>query len=200
MLAVARQLDVEITRPIHRVPMDAQTSDLAQHAEVDGELLGSFRGTPWASRHGTRARRRERQQFQVVDPNGAPSASPRGDDDLDGGDVARLAATDGTPCERDLSLLRRDLAPLTGKFEITPVHPPDVLAARIDELELQVVHGSIGTHPERELVVRGQIQIDAPPGDCIAGVAMEIEIELHGAPAVTGALADRKRYAVGWMG
>ena len=51
--------------------------------------------------------------------------------------VAQRVIGAGTPGEFDLPLLDRDESPITRKFEVGLTEPPDIITARVDELDLQ---------------------------------------------------------------
>src|SRR5262245_5182245 len=87
-----------------------------------------------------------------------------------------------SPGERNLTFLDLDLLPLAWERKVTVAGPPDVLTARVDELEFQIVHRRLATYVKRELVVGRKVDRQRPMYAGIAGVAGKVEIEAQGLP------------------
>src|SRR5439155_14390792 len=111
---------------------------------------------------------------EIIEPHRALPAAAGGDGDLDGRDVAQLAGM-RAPRERDLALLGRERLPPRWKREAPPVAPPHIVAARIDQLELEVVRQARALDREPEPVVGGKIDLDFAAGHGIPAAAAEIE-------------------------
>ncbi len=88
-----------------------------------------------------------------------------------------LAAAGRPPGEAELPLLDGDALPIAGPGEVAPHHPPDVVAGGVQQLEFQVVRRRRAPDPEGDLVVGGQVQVEAAPRDGPAGMPLEIELE-----------------------
>ncbi len=176
--------------------MDAQPSHLAPGAEVDRQRASVFTAAPGAVRH--RARRgRQLREGEVVDPHRPLAAGRRRHHDLDRGDVMDLAAAERSPGEGDLPLAGGDLRPLPRVREVAAVQPPDVVAARIDQLQLEIVDWSVSPHRKGEFVVRRQVEVDLAPGDGVPRVMLEVEVEPHRGAGAPRVLADLERHPVG---
>src|SRR2546423_14186995 len=100
--------------------------------------------------------------------------------------------TGGPPGESDLPFLEPHLLPARRKHEVALVRPPDVLAASIDQFELEIVGRSFAAHREAETIVRRQIEAHGAAGDRVAAPLHEMEIEAAGAPVATRPGAGRE--------
>ena len=105
-----------------------------------------------------------------------------------------------TPGEFDLSLANPDLSPLARKREIRAIEPPDVVASRVGQLELEIVDRRVGAHVKRDLVIGGQVERQRAVSNRVARGAGEIEIELQRAAIDAVGGMDRCPHAVGRAG
>ena len=106
------------------------------------------------------------------------------------------------PGKRELTLLDADLLPFMWESEFRLVEPPDVFAARIDQLELQGVHRCVAAYAETQFVVVRQIQYQrAMSGrvavDCVALGIGKIEIQAQCFVAFFIDPVQRSRHIVG---
>src|SRR5207247_1570605 len=187
--AVARHLHLEGHRVVVGVPVDHQPAVFSVPAEVDhrpllarerralpggGAVLvehewrlvaGKERRGLGLGRHAVLSRRLARLEAEVADPDRAAAALPRRDRELDGAHLLRLAAAGRTPREVQARLADGHPLPLPRKDAVALVAPPDVLAARVDELELEVVGPRLAPQPERERVVLGKRERDTLADD-----------------------------------
>src|SRR5512144_3036633 len=102
----------------------------------------------------------------------------------------RHAAAHRSPGELDLPPARGELRPAARKGEVPPVHPPDVVAGGIHQLELEVVDRRVGAYPEGEGVVVGEVDRKTLPHHGVAAVALEIEVEAHRPAGMAGVAPD----------
>src|SRR5205823_1730263 len=109
----------------------------------------------------------------------AAAALPRRDRELDGAHLLRLAAARRTPGEVQAGLADGHPLPLPREDVVALVAPPDVLAARVDELELEIVGPRLAPQPERERVVLGEREREALAHDHPAAADVEVEPDPH---------------------
>src|SRR5206468_11778134 len=95
----------------------------------------------------------KRGHLEIVDPDRAAAPRAGGDRELESRDVLDRPAAGGSPGEHDPALREDDAAPRRWELELPLVRPPRVLAARIDQLVLEVVRRSIAAYQEREGIV-----------------------------------------------
>ena len=127
------------------------------------------------------------------------AAAARGDRDLDRRHVMDLASSLRPPRKRDLPALGDEGLPLARKVEVAAVAPPHVLAAVVNQLELEILGGRRPVDPQRERVVLGQREVDGAMRHRVAAAARELEIEAQRARA-TGAFGRELHLdAVGGM-
>ena len=139
---------------------------------------------------------RERRQREVGDPHRAAPSGARGDRDLDRRRPLELAAAGRPPGERDLTLPDPQRGPLVRERKVAPRRPPHVVAARVHELELEVLGRGLAADAEGELVVVGQLEVDGRP----TAVSLEVEVETHRRTARPGLARDRERHPFRWRG
>src|SRR5262245_35283350 len=154
---------------------------------------------------GDRHRRRRPGRWQLaklelVDPDRAAPAAASSDGELESGQVTDLATAERPPGEADMTLLDGERLPLGRELHVPPHAPPDIVAARIDELELQVVRRRRTTQAEGEGIVLGQIEVELPARDGVTAAAVEIEVETETAPALTDVGAEGEIDAIGRVG
>ena len=125
---------------------------------------GDRRSTPSPCRR-RRWRSRSRSRPRASAPPAAPHASV----------IARLAD--------------RHLLPLGGEREVALDPPPDVLAGRVDQLELEVVARRLAAQLEGEGVVLRQRQVDVLAHDDEAAVR-EVEVDAHRHAGLAGVRDD----------
>jgi hypothetical protein len=125
----------------------------------------------------------ERGDDEVIEPNTPLAAGARGERELDRGESPQLLVVGGPPRKGDLPFFAGDRFPILREGKVRIVGPPDVLAGRIDQLELERVGWRNSLDGERELVVGREDQVDRPMNHRVSAVAVEIEIEPNG-PAV----------------
>ena len=77
-----------------------------------------------------------------------PAATTGRHHELDGRRVPQDAILGRSPREVDLALLDPDLLPFARKLEVGPAEPPDVVAARVDELDLELVGRRVAPNVE----------------------------------------------------
>ena len=155
----------EIAR--RRFPIDHQTADLALHAQIDRRR-----------RKPKRLVRNDRQRLdeRIGEPDRAFATTARGDHDFDRRDVREVAAG-WSPRELDLTPLRFQQRPVARKDEVAAILPPDVLATRLDQFQLEVLRRRIAADAERDLKVRRKVEIDLLPRDGVAAVSVKVEVE-----------------------
>src|SRR6185312_10481709 len=93
-----------------------------------------------------------------------------------------------------------DLLPLVREDEFGTIDPPHVLAARVDQLELQCVHWRIAAYPERQFVVRRQVEWQLAPRRGVADHVAKIEIQAQCAAEFSIDGLDGCRRVVGVIG
>src|SRR6478735_12080569 len=71
--------------------------------------------------------------------------------------VPQHAIRCGSPRENDLALAIADITPFACCLEPRAVDPPDAVAARIAELELQGIAWCLAAHAKCELIVPGKV-------------------------------------------
>ncbi len=220
VLPVAGELDRILPGEELLVPEDHEAAVLPLLQEIDEEPLvadafdalpgrleiaveGSLRIVPRRRRDrrdlgGPRVglRRRKLRERQLVHPHRALPSGPRRHRELDRGDFSELAPASRTPRELDVTLLDRHLSPVARKLEVAAVQPPDVLAALVDELELEVVHRRVGAKPERELPVLGHLERNRPPRGGPTGAALEVEVHSERPATEPGVGRERERDSV----
>jgi hypothetical protein len=148
-------------------------------------VAGQGRGGSSHRRRGDGIRGRERAECEFVDPHRPLPAAPGGDRELDGGDPADLSPTEWSPGELDLPLLDGEGLPPSGEHDVAAYMPPDVLTARVDELELEVIARRFAPDPEGEGVVLREFQVDGAAGH---GIAPALETEIAAERASPGSL------------
>src|SRR6185295_20157811 len=99
------------------------------------------------------------------EPERALPARRRDDRKLDGADLARRPAARGPPREIDLAAPDPHGAPVRRELEGVRLIAPDVVAARIDELELERVCGRHAADVEGERILIRQREREALAGD-----------------------------------
>ena len=100
------------------------------------------------------------------------------------------------PRKLDVALVRDNVRPLARKLPSHPPHPPDVLARRIDELDLQRVRRRLAPHAKRKPIVVRQIDIHLPPRRRPSAMPAKIEIHPHRAAVFD----EVQRHAIGRSG
>ena len=91
--------------------------------------------------------------------------------------MAQRAFRAGSPREFDVAFFDPDELPLAWKLEIGPVEPPDVLAARVQQLHLEIVGRRIGAQVERDLVAGRQVERQRAPRQRVPGGPGQVEVE-----------------------
>src|SRR5258708_3210512 len=113
---------------------------------------------------------RERLERQGVELHMPRAALARRDRELDEAELAGLRigrrATERAPRECDPASRDALFHPITRPFVRPLVHPPDVVPAGIDELELQVVAGALALDLEGEAKVVARAGCDL--GGCLS--------------------------------
>src|SRR4030095_12943266 len=181
--AVVRELHV-VTRGIRaREPAHDQPAELPGLVEIDREDLGGAacrralprgrhgavhgqRGVGAGARgrgpHGWRRAGRglvgEPAQNDPADSQPPPPTATTGrDGELDGRRAPKSAVLGGSPREIDVALLDPDRLPFAWKFEVGSAEPPDVVPARVDELDLKMIGRRVASYGEADLVVSRQV-------------------------------------------
>src|SRR4051794_40917224 len=127
----------------------------------------------------------KRAHDKTAEPDGArATATSRRDHKLESRYMAESPVLCGAPRELDVPLLDANELPAGRELKIATVKPPDVLAACVDELDLQIVDRRFGPHPHRELEVLRQIERQRASCERITGGSREIEVEAQGAVTV----------------
>jgi hypothetical protein len=162
-------------------------------------MAGKRRGGAGDRLGRNRVRRRQRPELQLVDPDGPRATAAGGDRQLESRHVLDLAPTLRPPGEADLALLDNHPLPRGGELDVASHRPPDVLARRIDQLELEVIGRSLAPQQERELVVLRQIE-----GKLLAGyrpaAALEPEVQAQGPTVEAPVGTDLEVHPVRRMG
>src|SRR2546425_9180972 len=225
--AVVRALEVERPRRRRRVPADDQPSVFARLSEVDQEPLRLVGGltaparlhttvdgapglVPWQRARRLDGGRRANAMIleaQVGDPDRAPPPRRRGNRELDRADLAPGATSPRAPREIDLAAPDPEGPPLRGEAEAVLLVPPDVVAAWVDQLELELVGRRHPMDVEGEGISFRQWEREALARDHEASAAFEIEVEPQGAasgPSIPGnielRLSRRHRAPTGEVG
>src|SRR5262249_21912726 len=107
----------------------------------------------------------------------ARAAWPGGERDLDRAELRERTAARGPPRELDLRARDRDRLPVARDLEGVPVPPPDVLPARIGELQLELVRRRRTGDRELERPALGHGAIEHLPRDDEAAAALEVELQ-----------------------
>ncbi len=130
----------------------------------------------------------------------AAALASAGDDELDGRDLAQRPILRGSPCKLDVALLDRDQLPFMRKRDVGTAVPPDVVAACVDQLDLQIVDRRIRAQPERDCIVVRQVDRQRAPREGVTRRTTQVEVEPQcGAFRVDDVLHAR-RHAVGCAG
>src|SRR5690606_3185673 len=98
--------------------------------------------------------------------------------------IADLAAADRAPGEGHVAPAEGDPPPVPGELEARPLHPPDVVARLIDQLELERILRCIALEPEAQLVVLGQVQWQLAAQCRPAAAPLEVEVDAKCAAAI----------------
>jgi len=120
-------------------------------------------------------------EAQVGEPERALPPRRRRNRELDRADLVHGAAPRRSPGEIDLAAPDPQGPPLRGEVECVLLVPPHVVAAGVDELELELVGGRHPADVEGEGVSVRQREREAFARDDEAAAAFEIEVEPHGA-------------------
>ncbi len=162
----------------HRVGLAVGDALLQRRRGVSADLNGQWRAIL----------RRQRGQAQLVEAHRALAADLVVEGELDLRAALEFLVRTRAPGLVDLPLLEADRAPLLGKVVARPVDPPHVVAAGVDQLELQVVARRIAAQLERELVVVRILDRDRAADPGIAGDAVEVVVQADrlGAAAAGG--------------
>ncbi len=203
MRPVCRDLHVVPGRTLLGIPVQRDASILAQATEVEcqpGQCPagaapdrcriaiehggGAGAGSRLGCGHGwgqvVRRDRPERRECQRVDPHRpATAAGTGGDRKLDRRRVLEVASTARAPGEGDLPLANAYPLPVARPLDVALDVPPHVLAAGVDQLEFEGVRRKLTAHPEGELVILREREIQLAPGDRIAATA-HVHVETHG--------------------
>ena len=86
--------------------------------------------------------------------------------------MLQFAAAEWSPRIRDLPLLRFERRPFARKNEVAAIEPPDVVAARIEQLQLEIFRRRVTANAEDELIVRRQVAIDFRSRRCAIPTAI----------------------------
>ena len=147
---------------------------------VPGERTRRARG---AHARGSR-RRLARLDAQVLDPERPGGAAVGRDRELDGADAIGVAAAARAPREPEAHPPQHEALPVPGGREVAPAPPPDVRAARVDELHLELGRRGLAAQREGHHIVGRELERDVPARDGPGAVPREGEVE-----AELGALA-----------
>ncbi len=197
--AVLRELHVVAAGETPGFPLDRQAAELPPLPQIDlepGRAAASLPGRRRIAVHragglearrgrGRREHRRMRRrpgrgqgsQRQIVERDPARSSCARRHRELDRGGVADLSASRRPPGEGEVAFLESDRGPGRRRLEFVTHRPPDVLAGRVEELDLQVVGAALPAEGERDLVVLRQVERHGAARRGPARAAGEIEIE-----------------------
>src|SRR5207253_3480068 len=91
----------------------------------------------------------------------------------------QLLVAGRSPRKRDLPLLARDRRPVFRKMKVGIVGPPDIVAGRVDQLELERVGWCVALDRERKLVIRWHRHAERAMDDGVTAMSVEIEIHAH---------------------
>jgi hypothetical protein len=105
------------------------------------------------------------------------AAVSRRDDDLHGRALAQPVVRRGPPGELELPLLDAHALPLVREREVAALEPPDVVAARVEQLELKIVDARVTADFERKLVIVGKPDRQRAARDGVARGAREVELQ-----------------------
>ncbi len=198
-----------------RQPIDHYTADLAALVQVqaDGLLLDATadpervalavdhavlqRGGRIGNHRWHQRRiilRRQALQGQLVEAHRAAATDLAVDRELDGGASCHLLLGRGTPRLVDLAAAVLDRRPRLGEAVAGPVDPPDVVAAGIDQLELQVVARRFATQLESEAVIDRVFDVQRAADADVAGDIVEVIVQAQRA-ATTGTTDRAQRTA-----
>ncbi len=130
----------------------------------------------------------------------AATLASAGDDELDGRDVVQRPILRRSPREFDVALLDRDQFPLVRKREVGTAIPPDVVAACVDQLDLQIVDRRVRTQPERDRIVVRQVDRQGAPRERVTCRAAQVEVEPQCGPLRIDDVMHARRHAVGCTG
>src|SRR5262249_2564670 len=131
--------------------------------------------------------RRQLAQLQVVDLDRPATTTATGtDNELDLVGLAQRSVLRRAPRKRNLTFLDGDPLPFAWNLEILALEPPDIVAAGVGELDLEVVRRSIPAQIKRNLVVVGKLQRQVATDEGVARGLGEIEIEAQRLAANAG--------------
>ncbi len=106
------------------------------------------------------------------------------DHELDELRLAQAAVNRRTPGELDMAAADRQVAEPWRQHMVRPVHPPDVVAAGIDQLELEVVGGAGSLDARDEIEALGPGHRQRTTHHRVAGDAGKVRVQAQAAVAV----------------
>ncbi len=114
---------------------------------------------------------------EIADPQRAGATVARDDGELDRSEMLRHVAACGTPGELECAAVDSKALPARRRLQVLVNVPPDVLPARVDELDLDVVAATHAAQPESNRVVLGHLMPHRTAGDDESRSSFEIEIQ-----------------------
>lgn len=78
-----------------------------------------------------------------------------------------------------MPLFDGDFGPLAGKLEIALIDPPDVLAAFVQQFELEIIHRRLGSEVEGEFIIGRQWHGELLADATVASARDEIKINFQ---------------------
>ena len=205
--AVIGQLHQIVRRVLARFPVEHQPAELAQPAQVQRQLRigvavqvrgprgiglavhgqGCCTGGERGVRAGLASQRRavidrQRLERQLVEADRALAAGVVVDRVLELDAPAQHPVRIRPPGLVDVARLVAHRRPCGRKVVLRPVDPPHVVAAGVDELELQVVARRIAAQLEGELVVRGIFEHEVALDAGMARHAIEVVVQAQALP------------------
>ncbi|MNM52121.1 hypothetical protein D3C81_631930 [compost metagenome] len=127
---------------------------------------------------------RQRLQGQLIEAHRAATTDLAVDGELHRCAAPQRLVFARPPCLFDMALAVIHTRPALGELIAGAVHPPHVVAAGIDEFELQVVGRRIPAQFERDLIVLGPGDVQFATDAGITGNFVEVVIQAQGAAVV----------------
>ena len=167
------------------VPAPQQAVEFLQRTAAERQR-GARRPVGQRGRAG-RCRGVQRVQREPLEAQLPGTAAPAaGHHQLQRCGAAQLLVLGRPPGEADLPLANAQIGGARRRREVGPLPPPDVVAARVHQLQLEGVGRPVAAQPQREGVVRRQLQRQRAPCHRIARDAAEVVVQAGGPAAVAG--------------
>jgi len=142
-------------------------------------LRGFIAGLRARGIRGGRPQRREIAHLEARDEDAARAALARHDGELDEPELRDGGAARRTPREFDVPALHHEPLPAWRQPQVLDHVPPDVLPARVDQLQLEIIDRAASAQPELHGVVGRHAPIDRVARDHESFAALEVEVHLQ---------------------